>query len=136
MDIGKRFIGMAISDAGWSNVLPLETLCWESWGKSLPALQAVIKDRQIGGFVLGLPLNTDGSSGTAAQTILAFASNMLKNMGDLEITLMDERYTTDIAQTLLGDVRRKKASGALDATAAQIILEDFLKIYDKKQRVF
>ncbi len=141
MDIGKRFIGLAITDPLRQTVLPLQTLAWESWGKTLPQFLQILASRAIGGFVLGIPLNTDGSQGPAAQTIQAFASNLLRQeklilpylaAERLEVTLMDERYTTDIAQTLLGNNQQKnKAKGALDATAAQIILEDFLTIYGK-----
>ncbi|MEM7615010.1 MAG: Holliday junction resolvase RuvX, partial [Pseudomonadota bacterium] len=75
LDLGTKTIGLAISDLRHSIATPFETIKRRKFSIDAAALQSVIAQRQIGGLVLGLPLNMDGSEGPRAQSTRAFARN-------------------------------------------------------------
>lgn len=134
MDIGKKTIGLAVCDPAQSLATPLETIRRTKFTKDILELKRVIADYEIGGFVLGLPLNMDGSEGPRCQAVRDFAAEM-ENHPDIFgddpwIAFHDERFSTVSAENLVdGSVSRKKAKakGTLDKLAAQVILQDALE---------
>lgn len=73
MDVGKKTIGLALSDPGHCVATPLMTLRRVKFSKDVEALKEIIADYEIGGFVIGLPVNMDGSEGPNAQSVRDFA---------------------------------------------------------------
>ena len=81
----------------------------------------------MGGFVIGLPINLDGSQGPRAQATRAFARNFAR-MTPLPILLWDERYSTQEAERMLisADASRRRRAEVIDKVAATLILQGAL----------
>lgn len=128
LDLGTKTIGLAVSDSLLMVSSPLETLRRTKFTADAEALLELIAERQVGGLVLGLPRNMDGSEGPRAQSTRAFASNMAGKT-DLPITFWDERLTTAEAERVLidqADMNRKRRGEVIDKMAASIILQNLL----------
>jgi putative Holliday junction resolvase len=128
LDLGTKTIGLAVSDSALTVSSPLETIRRTKFTADAEKLLAVIAEREIGGLVLGLPRNMDGSEGPRAQSTRAFAQNMTGKT-DLPIAFWDERLTTAEAERVLidqADMTRKRRGEVIDKLAASIILQNFL----------
>jgi len=127
-DLGTKTIGLAVSDSMLMVSSPLETLRRTKFTADAERLLALIAEKDVGGLVLGLPRNMDGSEGPRAQSTRAFANNMAGKI-DLPITFWDERLTTAEAERVLidqVDMNRKRRGEVIDKMAASIILQNFL----------
>lgn len=124
MDLGTKTIGLALSDVNRTIATPLLTIRRIKFTIDVVALLAIATEHQIAGFVLGLPVNMDGSEGPRAQATRAFARNLNK-LSPLPILLWDERLSTSAAErTLLeADTSRKRRAEVIDKMAAGIILQ-------------
>ncbi|NKB48589.1 MAG: Holliday junction resolvase RuvX [Alphaproteobacteria bacterium] len=128
LDLGSKTIGLAISDSGLAVSSPLETIRRTKFTADAAALIALIAEREIGGLVLGLPKNMDGSEGPRAQSTRQFATNLLEKV-DLPIALWDERLSTAEVERVLideADMTRKRRGEVIDKMAASVILQGFL----------
>ncbi len=127
LDLGTRTIGVAVSDTFRRVATPLETIRRTRFGADAAALLALAVPRAIGGLVLGLPRNMDGSEGPRAQSTRAFARN-LSGLTDLPITFWDERLSTVAAERALleADASRRRRAEVIDHVAAGYILQGFL----------
>ena len=127
LDLGTRTIGVAVSDTFRRVATPLETIRRTRFGEDAAALLALAAPRAIGGLVLGLPRNMDGSEGPRAQSTRAFARN-LSGLTDLPITFWDERLSTVAAERALleADASRRRRAEVIDHVAAGYILQGFL----------
>ena len=127
LDLGTRTIGVAVSDTWRRIASPLETVRRTKFGADAAALLALAAARGIGGLVLGLPRNMDGSEGPRAQSTRAFARN-LAGLTELPITFWDERLSTVAAERALleADASRKRRAEVIDHVAAGYILQGFL----------
>ncbi|WP_159804790.1 Holliday junction resolvase RuvX [Litoreibacter roseus] len=127
LDLGTVTLGVAVSDSFLSVATPLETIKRKKFGVDAAALMAIIEKRAIGGIVLGLPRNMDGSEGPRAQSSRAFARN-LSRLTDLPITFWDERLSTVAAERALleADTTRKRRAEVIDHVAAGYILQGAL----------
>jgi putative Holliday junction resolvase len=127
LDLGARTIGVAVSDTRRRVASPLETVRRTRFGTDAARLLAVAGARAVGGLVLGLPLNMDGSEGPRAQSARAFARN-LGALTELPITFWDERLSTVAAERALleADASRKRRAEVIDRVAAGYILQGFL----------
>lgn len=134
LDVGKKTIGLALSDPAQSLATPLKTLNRSKFSKDIEALKTVIAEYEIGGFVVGYPINMDGEEGPRAQSVRDFALEMEKVLsGDPWVALWDERLSTVSVEELVDNSVEKrktkenaKASGLIDKLAAQIILQGAL----------
>ena len=127
-DLGSKTIGLAVSDSMLMVSSPLETLRRTKFTADAEKLLALIAEKGVGGLVLGLPRNMDGSEGPRAQSTRAFANNMAGKV-DLPITFWDERLTTAEAERVLidqADMNRKRRGEVIDKMAASIILQNYL----------
>ncbi len=124
IDLGDRTIGLAISDAGWRLANPLETLRRGKFSRDVATLADLFQEREVGGLVVGLPLNMDGSVGVRVQKTRDWAKELLRHH-DLPLIFQDERLSTFEAEQAMiaADVSRKKRAGRIDAAAAAVILE-------------
>ena len=123
LDLGTKTIGTAFADAGWRFASPGKTLPRGKFGADRDKLSTLIAERAIKGFVIGLPLNMDGSEGPRSQSSRAYARN-LEVLG-LPILLWDERWSTAGAERGLidQDMSRAKRAERIDSAAAAVILQ-------------
>lgn len=120
IDLGKKKIGLAISNESWSLCLPLETYRRTKFTEDIQYLDQIISTRNIGGIVIGLPLLEDGTEGPMCQSVRQFIRNWTKSGLEIPVLFHDERLTSVEAYGKLHHVKKDKP---LDAIAAQIILE-------------
>jgi putative Holliday junction resolvase len=127
VDLGTRTIGVAVSDTRRRVASPLETIRRTRFGADAAALLRLAEARTIGGLVLGLPRNMDGSEGPRAQSTRAFARN-LAGLTELPITFWDERLSTVAAERALleADASRRRRAEVIDHVAAGYILQGLL----------
>ncbi len=127
LDLGTKTIGIAVSDTLRRIATPLRTLRRKKFGEDAGSLIEIIQERAIGGLVLGLPRNMDGSEGPRCQSTRAFARNFSARM-DLPITFWDERLSTVAAERALleADTSRKRRGEVIDHVAAGYILQGLL----------
>jgi putative Holliday junction resolvase len=127
LDLGEKTIGVAISDGRRSIASPLETIRRKKFTLDAEKLLALVANRKIGGFVLGLPVNMTGEEGPRAQSTRAFARNFSR-MTDLPIAFWDERMSTMAAERALleADTSRKRRAEVIDHVAAAYILQGAL----------
>jgi putative Holliday junction resolvase len=133
IDLGTKTLGLALSDVTRSIASGLTTLPRTRFGIDAEQLLALAAEHGIGGFVIGLPFNLDGSQGPRVQATRAFARNLGK-LTPLPILLWDERLTTAAAERSLleADASRKRRAQVIDKVAATLILQsalDRLKLF-------
>jgi putative holliday junction resolvase len=127
LDLGTKTIGVAVSDPDRRLATPVETIARKRFGLDAERLVALAVERRAVGFVLGLPINMDGSEGPRAQATRAFARN-LATLTALPIALWDERLSTAAVERALiaADVSRAKRKAVIDQHAAAYILQGAL----------
>jgi len=127
LDLGTRTIGVAVSDGLRQVASPLETVRRRKFTADAGRILDIAAGRSVGGIVLGLPLNMDGSEGPRCQSSRAFARN-LTALTDLPITFWDERLSTVAAERALleADTSRKRRGEVIDHVAAAYILQGIL----------
>jgi len=127
LDIGSKTIGLAVSDSGLSIASPVETIRRTKFTADAILLEKVIDAYTVGGLILGLPVNMDGSEGPRCQSVRQFGRNLLERL-DLPITFWDERLSTSaVTRTLLeADMSRRRRGEVVDKMAAAYILQGAL----------
>lgn len=127
LDLGEKTIGLALSDTLLTIATPLETLRRKKFTADAEVLEKIMAKHGVGGLVIGLPLNMDGSDGPAAQSARAFARNFSARISQ-PIAMWDERMSTAaVTRTLLdADASRKRRSELVDKMAAAYILQGAL----------
>ena len=126
IDHGNKRTGLAICDA--SEMIASPFMVVQSQQNLIEKIIAVIKAEQVGGVVIGLPFNMDGSEGGQAKTVTKFAEQLKKQI-DIPLYFQDERLSSFAAEQKLldSDYTRGKKKKRLDAIAAAAILESFLE---------
>lgn len=127
LDLGSKTIGVATSDPDRKLATGVETIARKNFGADAKRLLALASERSAVGFVLGLPINMDGSEGPRAQSTRAFARNLGK-LTKLPIAFWDERLSTAAVERELisADVSRAKRAAVIDQHAAAFILQGAL----------
>lgn len=127
LDLGTKTIGVATSDPDRKIATAVETIARTAFTADARRLLALAAERNAVGFVLGLPINMDGSEGPRAQSTRAFARNFAK-LTELPIALWDERLSTAAVERQLieADVSRAKRAAVIDQHAAMFILQGAL----------
>ena len=127
LDLGEKTIGVAVSDSFLGVASPLETIRRRKFGLDAARLSEIITARRIGGLVLGLPRNMDGSEGPRCQSTRAFARNF-DRLSPLPIVFWDERLSTVAAERALleADTSRRRRAEVIDHVAAGYILQGVL----------
>jgi putative Holliday junction resolvase len=127
LDLGEKTIGLALSDTLLAVASPLATLTRRKFSANAGELDHLIAEHGVGGLVVGLPLNMDGSEGPSAQSARAFARNFAKQ-SEIPIVFWDERLSTAaVTRTLLeADSSRKRRAEVVDKMAAAYILQGAL----------
>jgi len=127
LDVSRRAIGVAGADPGWRLASPLTTIRRKGWARDMATLRRIVEERGIGAFVVGWPLNMDGSEGPRCQAVRAFAEGLEREFG-LPILLWDERLSTFAAEEAAerAGLKGKKRAEMLDALAAAAVLQEVL----------
>ena len=127
LDLGTKTIGVAVSDPDRKLAAPVVTIARARFTSDAERLLELAAERRVVGFVLGLPLNMDGSEGPRAQATRAFARNLAK-LTALPIGLWDERLSTAAVERVLieADASRRKRKAVIDQHAAAYILQGAL----------
>ena len=131
LDIGKKTIGLAISDPDARVSTPLRILWRRKFTPDARELIAIIAEYDIGGLVLGWPLNMDGSQGPSCDSVRDFAHAFLR-LHDIAISFQDERLSTKAVEQemIAADLTRHKRHLRRDALAATWILQSALDSLD------
>ncbi len=127
LDLGTKTIGVAVSDPDRRLATGVTTIQRRTFTRDAAELFRIAAERGCAGFVLGLPINMDGSEGPRAQSTRAFARNFAK-LTDLAIGLWDERLSTAAVERELiaNDVSRARRAEVIDEHAAIFILQGAL----------
>jgi len=130
VDLGRRRIGVAVTDAASMGAHPLGIVERRALKKDLEAIAAMLRDRQVSTIVVGLPLNMDGSEGPAARGARRFAASIADALG-VSVEMFDERLTSFEARERLADMPARKGARktGLDALAAVVILEGWMQAH-------
>ena len=127
IDHGEARIGLAATDEFGIGTHPVETIDCQKTA-IIPRILEVIAERKIQAVVLGLPLRMDGSEGTSSKKVRKFGKELRTNLGDIPLTLFDERFTTVTASEKLRSAGRKakQQKDVIDQASALEILKDYL----------
>ncbi|MFA4994995.1 MAG: Holliday junction resolvase RuvX [Bdellovibrionales bacterium] len=132
LDYGSKVVGVAVSDPDLKVASPLTSIVRTKLAADAAAIVTIINERNIGGFVVGLPKNMDGSEGATAQAARAFVRNLSQkgNLPDpnIPVVFWDERLSTAAVERFLveGDMSRKRRELVVDKMAAAYILQGAL----------
>jgi len=127
LDHGSKRIGVAVSDETRTIAQPLEYIPAGPFADFLARLRQLIREKEIGLILVGLPRNMDGSYGPAAEKVQTFVA-ALREAVVVPVKTWDERLTSAQANRVLiqGGVRRDKRKEKVDQTAAAILLQSYL----------
>jgi putative Holliday junction resolvase len=119
LDYGSARCGCAVSDPTCTLATPIDAVQRPATRKGLAALAALVRDREVGRVVVGLPLGLSGADTDQTREARAFARRLEEVVG-VPVSLYDERFTTRIAE------RSGSRTTSEDSRAAAVLLEDWL----------
>jgi len=127
LDVGKKTIGLALSDTTLTVASPLETIRRGKFASDVERIRRIVAEQGIGALVVGLPINMDGSEGPRCQSVRQFAKSLLERL-TLPLAFWDERLSTAaVMRTLIeADMSRKRRRETIDKLAAAYILQGAL----------
>lgn len=127
LDLGTKTIGLAMSDLGRRFASPRPVIKRVKFTKDAEVLLAFAAKEKVSAFVIGLPMNMDGSAGARVQATRAFVRSMAEKT-DIPFVFWDERLSTVAAERALleMDVSRAKRAERIDSAAASFILQGAL----------
>ena len=124
LDVGSKTIGLAVSDGLRLSATPLSTITRQKLSIDVQHILSVADERNVAGFILGLPLNMNGTEGPRCQSVRAFARNF-KGFTEQPVSFWDERLSTFVAESVLiqSGASRRKRKRVVNHIAAAIILQ-------------
>ena len=127
LDLGSKTLGLAISDRTSTIATSLDVIRYETKEELFSKLEDVVISKNVDVFVLGNPLNLDGSLSKRSEETLEFKSELEKKFNK-EVIMQDERLSTVEAERMLisNDTKRKNRKKVIDKIAATIILQGYL----------
>ena len=127
LDVGKKRIGVAVSDPTGLLASPFETIKSTSDPDDVDSVLRIVAEQEVGEIVVGIPLSLSGRAGPQAKRVSEFA-RALRGRTSVPVGFMDERYSTTEAEKRLREAggRRSKEKGRVDAAAAAIVLQAYL----------
>ncbi|MDR3425774.1 MAG: Holliday junction resolvase RuvX [Alphaproteobacteria bacterium] len=132
LDYGSKVIGVAVSDPNLRIASPIASIVRRKFAQDAAQMIALMREREIGGIIVGWPKNMDGSDGATAQAARAFVRNLSQYSDwpkpDLPVVFWDERLSTAAVERFLiaGDMSRKRRDEVIDKAAAAYILQGAL----------
>ena len=134
LDLGSKTCGIAISDRTSTIATSLEVLRYNDYDELLDKLSKIVESRKVDSFVLGNPLNLDGSISKRSEITLEFKDILIEKFHK-EVFMQDERLSTVEAERMLisNNTKRKNRKQVIDKIAATIILQSYLdrRSYEK-----
>ncbi|KKJ76637.1 Holliday junction resolvase [Kiloniella litopenaei] len=136
LDPGTKTIGVAVSDRDFKVASPVKTIKRTKFKNDAQELKEICADKNIGGIVMGLPVNMDGSEGPRCQSVRTLADNLKRIAGfEIPIVFWDERMSTSAVERFLigeADMTRKNRAKVIDKAAAAYILQGALDAIQRK----
>ena len=129
LDVGTKTIGVAFGSVMAGFASPLNVIKRSKIAKDAEILKKMIADYGVTGFIVGWPLNVDGTVGARCQGVRDVIIEIMKYIPDMPVVFYDERFSTKKAESFMIDeidMSRQRRSEIVDKMAAQIILQDFL----------
>jgi putative holliday junction resolvase len=128
VDLGRKRIGLAVSDETGTVALPIGALESQGMERDVAAVHELARERCADEVVVGLPIHMDGREGPAARAAQRFAIRLAEVSG-LRVETLDERWTSVAAERALaeGGLRGRDRRGRVDAVAATLLLRTFLE---------
>lgn len=139
LDPGSAVIGVAIADPAHRVASPLTGIPRTKFKAVAAELARIIKDRNVGALVVGLPKNMDGSEGPSAQSARTLVANLMRNgelpIVDIPVAFWDERLSTAAVERFMisDDMSRRRRDEVVDKMAAAYILQGALDFLNKRQ---
>jgi len=125
LDVGNKRIGVAYSDPLGISANPLPVL--ENNQDVFQKIKELVREYNVGTVVIGLPLTLKGEEGEQAKITREFAQKLKEHIPDVNITFVDERFTTTLAERHLRETTKKtKRKEKLDSVSAVYILKTYL----------
>lgn len=134
-DYGSKRLGVAVSDLMRSIATSYKIIYRSSWEKDLAEIKKIVSEKEIGGFVFGLPLQMNGEEGEIAKEVRAFADKLSAEI-PLPVLFWDERLSSSAVERFLindVDLSRAKRKKVLDSSAAAYILQGALDALQYKK---
>lgn len=128
LDVGKKTVGLALSDVRRTVASPMETIDRTKLVADIERIRTIVAAQNVGGFVVGLPISMDGTEGPRCQSVRQFAADLARAI-DLPLAFFDERLSTAAVERLLideADMSRKRRDEVIDKMAAAYILQGAL----------
>lgn len=135
LDVGDKYIGVAISDDLGIIAVGLEVIKREYLKKDIDRIKAIIDENGVEELVIGLPKKLNNEIGIQANKTIAFAESVKENI-DIPLHMWDERLTTAEAERMLisMNITRKKRKKVIDKVAAQLILDSYLQFNKNRNK--
>lgn len=134
IDHSKKKWGVAVANPDLTIATPLTTIVCGQFSQDIKKISALCKEYEAAGFIIGLPLNMDGSEGPRVDSVRHFALNLMAAKAELGfepvIAFFDERLSTHAVDDLLDEyanLSRKRRDEVIDKLAAQLILQGALE---------
>ncbi len=128
LDLGSKTLGISISDRTSTIASSVEVIRYNNIDELFNRLDEIVYIRKVDAFVLGNPLNLDGSLSKRSEETLEFKKELEKKYPTKKVILQDERLSTVEAERMLisNDTKRKNRKKVIDKIAATIILQAYL----------
>lgn len=135
LDIGRRRIGVAVSDPLRLSAQPLDAVVYKKIHDARDALARVVESYAPVEVVVGLPLELHGGEGPSVRTMRRILEKLRPALNDIPVVEWDERMTTVAAERMLisGGVRRARRKEIIDSTAASLILQGYLGSLENRE---
>ena len=133
LDLGEKTIGIAVSDQSLIVATPLKTISRKGIKKDLIKLSEILKEYNLGGFVMGLPISLDGTENQQTSKVIKIADEITNYFG-VPIDYFDERFSSDVIfkEMRKANLSRSKIKKKIDQQAAAYILQGYLEKHRNK----
>ena len=127
VDLGSKTIGLAVSDPLLKIASPITTLKRSKLSSNAIEFSNIIKNYQIGGIIVGLPINMDGTEGPRVQATRDWSLDLARILS-IPVAFWDERLSTVAVERMMlkADMTRNKRAAKIDQAAAAYILQGAL----------
>ena len=136
LDLGEKTIGIAVSDQSLIVATPLNTILRKGIKKDLIKLFEILKEYNLGGFVIGLPISLDGKENQQTSKVIKIA-DQIKNYFGVSIDYFDERFSTDVIfkEMRKANLSKSKIKNKIDQQAAAYMLQGYLEKHRNSNRI-
>ena len=136
LDLGEKTIGIAVSDQSLIIATPLKKILRKGIKKDLIKLSEALKEYNIGGFVIGLPISLDGTENQQTSKVIKIADE-IKNYFGVPIDYFDERFSSDVIfkEMRKANLSRSKIKKKIDQQAAAYILQGYLEKHRNNNKI-